>query len=178
MDELGEYRIPFEGLKVGEHHYMFELGDTFFEHFKGTQIERARLSVPVVLDRKANMLVFAISIGGSIDTVCDRCQGELAASVVGSFELVVKFGPERKETEDDILILGPAEHEVDLAQYLYEFAHLALPSRFVHENPEDCDPEVVDYLDFGDDEPESIDGSDQEEIDPRWDALKKLSGEN
>jgi uncharacterized metal-binding protein YceD (DUF177 family) len=52
--------------------------------------------------------------------------------------LVVKFGDETSESDDDILVLGPNEHEIDLAQYFYEYAHLALPARKVHAIETDC----------------------------------------
>ena len=54
-------------------------------------------------------------------------------------------------------------------------SHLALPSRSVH--PEDgCDPKMLDLLDeHALWEPEE---SEEAPSDPRWDALKKLKGED
>ena len=58
----------------------------------------------------------------------------------------MKFGNETSEQDDDILILGPNEHEIDLAQYFYEYAHLALPARKAHADEADCNQQVLQQL--------------------------------
>lgn len=175
MDVLKAYTIPFAGLKAGMHHFDFELDPTFFEQFAASEIQEATVQVTTELDRRENMLVFQHALRGSFATVCDRCGEALTLPVEGDFELVVKFGPERGHSDEEILILGPSDYEVELAQYLYEYAHLALPSRSVH--PEDgCDPKMLDLLDeHALWEPEE---SEEAPSDPRWDALKKLKGED
>ena len=34
MKPLKEFTIPFVGLKVGKHHFDYEIDKTFFEHFE------------------------------------------------------------------------------------------------------------------------------------------------
>jgi len=171
VDVLKAYTIPFAGLKAGMHHFDFELDPTFFEQFTASEIQEATVQVTTTLDRRENMLVFQHALRGSFATVCDRCGEALTLPLEGDFELVVKFGPERGHSDEEILILGPSDYEVELAQFFYEYAHLALPSRSVH--PEGgCDSNMLDLLDeHALWEPEQ---SDEAPADPRWDALKKL----
>jgi len=76
-------------------------------------------------------------------------------------------------------VLGETEHEVRLEQYIYEFISLTLPMRLTHPEDEDgnsdCD---LDFLESYSTEAEPDDKSNQDdEIDPRWAALKKLKKE-
>jgi uncharacterized metal-binding protein YceD (DUF177 family) len=89
---------------------------------------------------------------------------------------VVKFGDRTHKTDDDILVLGPAEHLLDVREFLYEATALALPLRRVHEEEKDCDPRVMHWLSGSvDHAPGEVQ---EEEVDPRWAALKGLSSED
>ena len=59
---------------------------------------------------------------------------------------------------------------IDLAQWLYEYVAVRIPMQHIHPDGE-CDPEVTKYI-VDEDEIESKKNDD--EIDPRWEALKKL----
>lgn len=175
MEVLKEFCIPFTGLKAGEHRYHFQLKDSFFEHFEASQFQDVTFNATVVLDKRESMLVFTTDLEGTYGATCDRCGEALSLSLDDQFELVVKFGPERGHSDEEILVLGPADYQVDLSQYLYEYAHLALPSKTVHPNEEDCDAHMLDLLDA------HAVGSEEEEqppTDPRWDSLKKLKDDD
>jgi uncharacterized metal-binding protein YceD (DUF177 family) len=90
----------------------------------------------------------------------------------------VKMGETPVEVEDDVLIIGRDDHEIEVSQYLYEFIILALPYQKVH--PDDgagdsaCNPEMIKKLDaHRTKEPEK-----EEKTDPRWDALKGIIEKN
>ena len=85
---------------------------------------------------------------------------------------VIKFGATTHKTDEDILVLGPAEHLLDVKELLYETTMLGMPLRRAHENIEDCDQDVVRWLTGSvDDAPDEVQDDD---IDPRWAALKGL----
>jgi uncharacterized metal-binding protein YceD (DUF177 family) len=88
--------------------------------------------------------------------------------------LIVKFEENVSDNGDaDIIYLSVDEYELDLRQHLYEFIHLALPIRRVHQPDENgkvgCNPEMIKRLNEL-----IINEEKQNNTDPRWDELKKL----
>jgi uncharacterized metal-binding protein YceD (DUF177 family) len=144
---LDEYRVPFTGLKDGHHVFEFHLGDQFFEAFEYSEIDGADIQVHTELEKSANMLVFNTVLKGSVSVDCDRCTELIRQEVEGEFQLVVKFGPETGSTDEDVLVLGPQEYQVDLSHYFYEYAHLSLPARRVHPDVSQCNQDVLKKLD-------------------------------
>jgi uncharacterized protein len=140
---LKEYDIPFLGLKVGKHEYQFILKDSFFEAFEHSEIEHAEIHVHLELEKQSTMLVLDFELEGTVDLVCDRCGDPVSQPIEGNQRLIVKFGDQSSGTDEDILVLGTNENAVNVAQYLYEYAHLALPARHVHESEEECNQEVM-----------------------------------
>lgn len=162
---LKEYRIPFIGLKPGLHQYSFTLNDAFFEAFKYSEIEHASIEAALELDKRPNMLVLHFVLDGEIEVLCDRCGDPIRQPLKGKHDLIVKFGEESGDTDDDLIILGPAESDVDVSQFLYEYAHLDLPARHVHATPEDCNQTVLNEL-----QKYSV----QSDSNDQWIALKNM----
>ena len=84
------------------------------------------------------------------------------------FELVVKFGDEYNDEDDERLILPQGEYKLNVAQYLYEMAVLSIPQKNVH--PDVLSGKIAPEF-IVDEEPEIIE---EENLDPRWDKLKDL----
>ncbi|MBI1266432.1 MAG: DUF177 domain-containing protein [Cryomorphaceae bacterium] len=169
MATLSPYKIPFLGLSVGFHTYEFELDDSFFAAYEFSEITHADIQIDLELEKQSTMMVLKFELGGVVETECARCGDPLEIEIEHSDRLVVKFGDTTGTSDDDILEISTSEHLLDLSQYLYEYAHLALPSRSVHEDEEDCNPDALDLLDdLG------VDDDPDEPLDPRWDALKDL----
>lgn len=171
VDKLKEYKIPYVGLKLGLHTFNFNLERAFFTCFEYGEIEDAAIKAIVSLDKKTNMMILDFQLSGTVETVCDICNDPLTVDIESKPKLIVKFGEETTILDDEVLILGPAEFELDLAQYLYEYAHLALPSKRTHPHIEDCNQSAIAYLDGVADED---DEEDDDDTDPRWDALKNI----
>lgn len=170
MNDFSAYEIPFLGLKIGIHHYELELKDAFFKAFEHSQIERANLTATVKLDKQSSMMVADFHLTGTVGAICDRCGTDFDLSVEHSDRLIVKFGDVTGTTDEEILVLGTEVHKLELHQYLYEYAHLAVPSKTVHPDIEDCDQNAIALLENlrpGEDD-------DDDDIDPRWEALKGL----
>ncbi|MDB2463036.1 DUF177 domain-containing protein, partial [Algibacter sp.] len=75
----------------------------------------------------------------------------------------------------DILILPHGTYEINIQQYIYELAILAVPIKRIHPGVEDgtLDSEILDKLEEL--SPKLKDKKEKEEdIDPRWNTLKKL----
>lgn len=144
---LDEYRVPFTGLKDGHHVFEFYLGEQFFEAFEHSEMHGADIQVNTELEKSATMLVFHSVLKGSVAVECDRCTELIRQKIEGEFQLVVKFGPETGSTDEDVLVLGPQEYQVDLSHYFYEYAHLSLPARRVHPDASQCNQDILKKLD-------------------------------
>jgi len=81
--------------------------------------------------------------------------------------LVVKFGDESSDVIDDIIVLGPAEHILNLDQLFYEYAHLCLNQKNVHDSVDMCNQKALEEL-------SKYELRESEDIDPRWSKLKDL----
>ncbi len=146
MKTSKEYRIPYLGLKLATHQYQFAPDRKFFEEFEFTEIHDCNLVVNVELEKQSTMIIIRTELQGTVQTTCDHCGDNLSVEIATNQQLIVKFGDSTGNTDDDILVLGPSEHEVDLSQYIFEYAHLALPARHVHESEQDCDQEALKRL--------------------------------
>jgi uncharacterized metal-binding protein YceD (DUF177 family) len=169
----GLYVIPLSGLKEGRHTFNFEIGETFFAQFEGSEITKGDLAANIELDRHASHLDLRIRITGSVRISCDRCLGIFSHPVESENRLLVKLGSKWDDDDPDLLSIPADEHELDIKQYLYEFIYLSLPLQRVHPEDENgestCDPEMIKKIN------EHIVNK---ETDPRWDQLKKLRNNN
>jgi len=167
MTAENTYRIPFISLKNGIHQYEFEAEKTFFSEFEESLIEDANLKFSVELERLTNLMNLNTYVNGKLITVCDRCGDALEKETEGDFRLVVKFGDETSDVADDIIILGPAEHVLNLDQLFYEYAHLCLSQKNVHESEDMCNQKALETL-------SKFELREKDDIDPRWSKLKEL----
>jgi len=169
---LDAYSINFKGLKLGKHSFEFELNDAFFREYEEGEISRGHLKALVNLNRQNHLLEFKISIKGSVQVVCDRCLELFELPITYKGELFAKIGPiDEEQTNDEIIFLSEEDHEVNLAQYLYESVCLSLPLTRYHgingTNINDCDKEMLAKMNI-------VSDSNTSEIDPRWEKLRKL----
>ncbi|MCH1581949.1 MAG: DUF177 domain-containing protein [Flavobacteriales bacterium] len=172
MRGTSEYEIPYTGLGIGRHAFGFQLDGAFFSDFNPSGFDDAEISAETELDRFESMMHFDVHVTGTVRSSCDRCNAPVTCSIDHRVRYVVKFGDHTHRNDDDILVLGPAEHVLDVREFLYESTVLGLPLRRVHESEEDCDPKVLQWLTGSvDHAPEEV----EEATDPRWAALKGLS---
>ncbi len=172
MRAKSEFEIPYTGLSIGRHAFDFRLDGAFFSEFEPNDFSDADLQVFAELDRFESMMHFDVHVTGTVRSDCDRCSAPVTLPIEHRVRYVVKFGERTYRNDDDILVLGPAEHLLDVREFLYESTVLGLPLRRTHEEDEDCDPQVLQYLTGSVvDAPLEV----HEETDPRWAALRGLS---
>ena len=180
MDHLALFRIPFVGLKPGQHDFQMEVDSLFFESFPSSETDQITGEAEVTIDKLGSKMDCIVRFNGAAILPCDRCLGDVQIPLSFDERLVVQLG-ESTNTEEEIWTLGPECHELDLSQPIFEWMHLHLPSRRLHASEDQCDPAMTAYLNGGgtasDDPDGSSDdgGSDENDgIDPRWNALKDL----
>ena len=84
--------------------------------------------------------------------------------------MVVKFGQEFNDEDDEILVLPHGEHKLYVDQYIFEMIVLSLPSKRIHPGVEDgsLKSEMLDIL-------ENLKPKLSNNLaDPRWEELKKF----
>ena len=110
------------------------------------------------------------AITGHLTLACDRCAEDYQQEINQHFELIVKFSDIVESVEsDEILILSSNEHSLSLARYIYEFAHLSLPSKRTHKSLDECNPKMLEHI-----KQMGLTKGIDEIIDPRWENLKQL----
>lgn len=174
-----KYNIEFKGLKEGLHEYEFEINNTFFEHFNEGLVENGEVTSNVKLEKRSAFLKLHLTISGWLELTCGRCLENYPQDVELEAQLFVKYGEEKEFDEgDNVIWVSPKEHHLNLAQTLYEYITLSIPLRQVHPNEigeNSCNQEMLDRID---NITQAEDAEEEEEIDPRWAALKNLKNNN
>lgn len=171
------YKINLKSLSDGEHTFDYLLDDAFFAGIEGTFVLGGEVDAEVTVLKRGDLHQVHILVDGYVLVTCDRCLGELEEDVYGERDLVVKFGSEYREESDEVLIIPEQEGVLDMQWALYEDVVLSLPMQRVHPEGE-CDEvmtSIYNRVSTQSDAKES-DGveRDEEGIDLRWAALKKL----
>lgn len=176
MKKLNEYLIPFVGLKLGKHQFEYQINKTFFDHFEYDDFENANIKVDLVLEKKSLMLELYFKHKGSVHVPCDVTGEMFDLLIEGNMKLVVQFGEEFNNENEEILILPHGEHQVDISQYIYEMIALSVPLKRVHPGIEDgtLKSETLDKLNEMRVTEVKEEVEEDKEIDPRWDKLKQL----
>ena len=167
--------VQFSGLESGRYEYNYTLDNSFFERFKNEELREGEVNFAVVLEKRERLLMFNFAFHGVVKTICDRCLGELEVPVSGEETLCVKFSDTETSDKEDVVILPEGEHQIDLAQWMYEYVAVRMPMQKVHEEGQ-CDPEMLQYIseEREPSEEDEVREMGEGETDPRWDALKTL----
>lgn len=171
--KVDSYRIPFKGLKEGDHTFDFEINNSFFENFQESEIKEGYLRAHIVLHKTVRMLTFDFMLKGTVHVPCDRCLEYFDLPITFQETLYVKFGHSRHEESANVLIIPKEDSFLNVSQYLFEYINLALPLRKVHPDDENgnstCNPLMLKKLEELSTNPEMHNNTDQ-----RWAVLKNV----
>lgn len=167
MKNEKQFEIQFASLEAGLHQFSFDIEENFFAELNSAEINSGTLIAQVELMREDNLLVLEFKIDGSVSVSCDRCADALELPVASTNRLIVKFGEKVYEETDEIIVIPEKENSIDVAPYIFEYVHLQLPQRKVHDEA-DCNSEVIERLNGLNSK------ANDETVDPRWEALKKI----
>ena len=176
MKKTKEYLIPFVGLKLGKHHFEYQIDNTFFDIFDYDEFQNSDIKVTVVLEKKSNMLEISFKHEGIVHVPCDVTGEDFDLPIKSKMKLIVRFGEEFNNDNEELLILPFGEFEVDIAQYIYEMIVLSVPLRRVHPGVKDgtLESEALKKLNELAVKETKKENKKEENIDPRWDKLKQL----
>ncbi len=170
MRKSGIYRIPFVGLKLGLHHFNYEVKDKFFRAFEGSLIKKAKVFVDLAFEKRERLFILIFDVSGSVNADCDRCGQPFELPIHGYHKVIVKFGVGTGNEDEDIIFISPEDSHLELEQLIYEYINLSIPIKKIHPDITDgksgCDEKALAYL--------SNLNNENSNTDPRWDKLKSL----
>jgi len=172
LSYLDQFAIQFAGLISGSYHFEFAVNETFFEKFTESEIKQGSISIHVELQKQARMMVLLFDMEGSVIINCDRCLDDFSFTIKYETKLIANFGKDKGQDTEEIITIAESDNEINIAQFIYEFIHLALPIKRVHPDDQNgnstCNNEVMKKL------KEHTNTTSENNDDPRWDILKKI----
>jgi len=173
-----KYDVEFKGLKESLHEFNFEANKKFFEHFEQSLVSNGNIAIKVKLEKRSAFLKLHFKLKGWVELTCDRCLGNYQQKIKHKAEMLVKFSETIHEDDIDVMWILPEEHQLNLAQLIYELIMLSIPLKHIHPTNKngfsECDNEMIEKLNNH----INPDLEAKNETDPRWDELKKLRNNN
>lgn len=176
MSLIDKYIISFNSLKNGKYKFDFQVDDEFFTFFEKSEITGGCFDVEVLFTKNTNSFEMDIHLKGEVKIPCDRCLDKIDEPIDFTDKINVEFGNETNfDTNTDFVLLEYGSQEINISQFIYEFAHFALPLSRKHKDDVNgnstCNPEMLRIL-------EGLKPKEKEEIDLRWAKLQELKNNN
>ena len=165
--------------------YQYQLDNEFFLDLDAPEVQKGQVNVTLKVRKTSGVYQLDFQTEGEVVVICDRCLDEMEQPIETTDRLKVKLGAEYSE-EDDMVIIPEEEGYINVAWFIYEFIALSIPMKHVHA-PGKCNIDMVNklskHLRVSADEEDDFDGIDNtndepQEIDPRWNELKKILDNN
>lgn len=193
MGKFDKYKIDLKGMQSDSAKFEFVLDNLYFAHIDGPEVQKGKVNVELTVKRLSHAYELNFQTDGVTWVPCDRCMDEMEQPVSSTDKLLVKFGREYAEEGDNLIVIPEDEGEINVAWFMYEFISLAIPMKHVHA-PGKCNKTVTGKLskhlrtnnsdeDSDDSTYESepdivVEEETEEQIDPRWNELKKILDNN
>lgn len=163
---------------------------------ENTDIHGADLGVDLTVVYNGEFYDLDFVIAGEVVLLCDRCLDDLHQPIEATYHIVVKYGDDYCDDNDEVLEIPSTDAYLNVAYMIYDTVVLAIPIKHVHplgkcnrqmsamlkKHRATIDGEDAELAGDLIDEMESMPDSEEPEstpaVDPRWDALRKLSDEN
>lgn len=167
---MESYRINILGLSLSVHQFQYEFGDEFFRKYDKGLVSEGKFTVTVTLDKRETFLEADFKIMGSVKLVCDRSLDEFDQPLNFTRKIMFKYGEQDLEVSEDVMMIHHGTESLEIGQFIYEFIALAIPMKKLH--PRYQDESEEDQMIYTSDSEEK---KKEDEIDPRWEMLKKLN---
>ena len=173
---VASYSVDIVGLSYKEHRFEYKFGDEFFRRYGTDLLSEGSFQVDALLNKHETFIEVDFIVRGTTRLICDRSLEPFDFPIQTENKIVFKYGEEYQEMTDEIIIIPRDTATLELGQYIYEFISLAIPLKRLHpkfvDEAEEADGTVGKIVySSGTSEEEK---KDDEDIDPRWNILKKL----
>lgn len=179
MKDLKEFDISFIGLKEGMHQFEYRIDKQFFDFFEYDEFNNSNVKVDISFLKKSTIFELNFSLSGTVEVACDVTNELFDQPIQSQMELIVKFGNEYNDENEELLIIPHSEFKINIAQYIYEAIVLGVPLKRIHPGVEDgtLKSEVLEKLKELEvkDLDEDLEEDNNKEIDPRWNKLKEYT---
>lgn len=169
---MSKYKIKLNGLKDGSYINSFRIRGEFFETLNSSEIKLVDIDIDTMLkveNRRYNLEIK--SNGMVIDIPCDICTEKINIPISSKINYIIKKGIEKNLEDENVIFVDEKDKELILDSILYEMIVLAFPTKRQHQlnaiNDEECNKEMVNLIN-------KYSVKENNNIDPRWEALKKL----
>jgi uncharacterized metal-binding protein YceD (DUF177 family) len=180
VNELRQYDINIIGLEPKRYEFDYSSNDAFFQALDQQLIKRGDVQTHLILDKSETMIRLDFSISGIVERTCDRSLDLYDEQVNTRQTLFLKFADRNEELTDEIELIERNTATVNVARYIFDYIVLSMPMKGLHprfreEEQDDDQSEGKLIYSSG-----SVDENDESEdakpaVDPRWEALRKLS---
>jgi uncharacterized metal-binding protein YceD (DUF177 family) len=169
---LKDYNIQFVGLKEGKHQFDYQIENRFFETFNYSEFNNSSIEVLLTFVKKSTLFELNFIAKGTVEVPCDVTNELYNQEIESELPLVVKFGEEFNDENEEILIIPHSEYQLNVAQFIYEMIVLAVPLKRIHPKVADgtMESEALEKLE----ELKIKESKTVADTDPRWDKLKSL----
>lgn len=168
------FSINIVGLSLDSHTFDFKLGDEFLDRYGRNIVPAGDFTANVVLNKHESFIEAEFLINGTARLTCDRSLEEFDYPIRLDRKILFKYGEETMELSDEIMMIHRDTAQLDLGQLMYEFIGLEIPMKKLHprfsEEYEEEDDEVRGKIVYT----SSPEEKKADQIDPRWEKLKKL----
>lgn len=172
MEKLNNFDIQVYKLDNKQHEYEYVVENDFFSEFEGDFVESGKVEIQLLLDKRENLMELNFDFSGYVDLISDRSLEPFQYPIEINKKLLYKYGEEEQELEDDVMVITKNTQVINVGHFIYETIALQIPLKKLHPDEIEEDEEHNDYV-YIDDAEEEIE-QDEENIDPRWAALKNL----
>ncbi len=174
---MKDFSVNIIGLSNKVHLFHFELKDAFFVRYGKEVLSKGDFVTEVSLDKRETFIEVDFKISGQADLICDRSLEPFDHHLNITRKVIFKYGEEAQEVSDEIVIITQDQDSIDLGQFMYEFIVLAIPIKKLHpdlRNEEGDDDESDVKIVYSTSTEKEQEEKKEEDIDPRWEKLKKL----
>lgn len=172
-----KYSVEIPKLRPGVNQDEFHIDSAFFQTFEYSLVQEGDIDIQAEITRSETHLDSHFHFKGHIVLECDRCLEPYPHQVDFSVRIIFAYDESLDFDTDEVIMISHDEPLLFLAEDFFDFINLQVPLRKVPEaDVHICPPEVLALLEGSDEDSDEIeaDAPEDGEIDPRWEALKKL----
>lgn len=194
MGKYTAFKLPLKSLGVGTHEFEYHLDKQFFVNMESSDIHDADLNVALTVQCNDDIYNLDFHITGEVVLICDRCLDDLRFPIDATYHIVVKYGEDYNDDNDEVLEIPETDNTLNVAYMIKDTVELAIPMKHVHplgkcnrqmsamlkkhratsgDDDAELENELIDEIDNIDAQSSAAGNSD-----PRWDALRKLSDDD
>ena len=140
------FTIPLAGLPFGHTDYQYVINDSFFEDRDYSEVKKGVVNLHLGVEKMETMFVLTLKFEGKVVLQCDRCGDDYEQAVEDTAEVYLKYGAEKDDEDEDVIIITKDDSEFDISDLVYEYIILSLPIRRTHDDESLCNQEVLAKL--------------------------------